>query len=46
MVKRILLGIILSGIILASASCNTIRGVGRDISRAGEAITDATSGMP
>jgi predicted small secreted protein len=44
MVRRILLGIVLSGMILALASCNTVRGVGEDISQAGEAITDAAGG--
>jgi predicted small secreted protein len=43
MVRRILLGIVLSSIILTLAGCNTIRGAGQDLSRAGEAISDAAS---
>lgn len=43
MVRNILLGIVLFGIVLALASCNTVRGVGQDISRAGEVISDAAS---
>ncbi|MEN6338235.1 MAG: entericidin A/B family lipoprotein [Phycisphaerales bacterium] len=45
MIRRILLGIILSGMILAFAGCNTIRGMGEDITLAGEAISEAAS-MP
>lgn len=46
MVKQVLLGIVLAVMILALASCNTIQGVGEDISQAGAAITDAAGGAP
>jgi predicted small secreted protein len=45
MVRRILLGIVLSGMILALVGCNTIRGIGEDITQAGEAISEAADGV-
>jgi predicted small secreted protein len=46
MIKRMLLILALLGMLVAIASCNTVRGVGRDVSIAGEAITEAAGGGP
>lgn len=45
MIRKVLLVLALLGMALAAASCNTIQGVGRDISTAGEAISEAVSGQ-
>jgi len=46
MTKKVLLALTLLGILVAVASCNTVRGIGRDVSIAGEAITEAAGGAP
>lgn len=40
MVKRILAGLMLLGILGAIAGCNTMHGLGQDIERGGEKIQD------
>lgn len=46
MIKKIALVLSLIGMLIVAASCNTIRGAGRDISAAGEAIEEAAGGAP
>ena len=46
MTKRILTGLVLLGILVAAAGCHTVRGIGRDLSEAGDAITEAAGGRP
>ncbi len=46
MIKRILIGFVLLGVLLAAAGCNTVRGVGQDLAEAGDAIVDAAGGSP
>jgi len=46
MIKRILIGFVLLGALLAAAGCNTVRGIGQDLTEAGDAITDAAGGTP
>jgi predicted small secreted protein len=46
MIKKLVLVLSLIGVLMAAASCNTIRGAGRDISTAGEAIEEAAGGAP
>jgi predicted small secreted protein len=46
MIKKTLLAFTLLGILIAAASCNTMRGLGRDVSIAGDAITEAAGGAP
>ena len=41
MTKRVLTLMLLSITVLAMAGCNTVRGAGKDIQKAGEAIEDA-----
>jgi len=38
---RTLISVLLVGAVLALAGCNTVRGVGQDVQRAGEKIEDA-----
>lgn len=46
MIKRILIGFVLLGVLLAAAGCNTVRGIGLDLTEAGDAITEAVEGAP
>lgn len=46
MIKRILTGFVLLGVLLAAVGCNTVRGIGQDLTEAGDAIVDATGGNP
>jgi predicted small secreted protein len=41
-IKRAILVAALLGVVSTFLACNTTRGVGRDVERAGEAIQDAT----
>lgn len=41
MIKRILIGFVLLGVLFAAAGCNTVRGIGQDLTEAGDAITEA-----
>ena len=41
MIKRVLIGCVLLGVLLAAAGCNTVRGIGQDLTEAGDAITEA-----
>jgi predicted small secreted protein len=43
MIRKVLLILALLGMALAAVGCNTIQGAGRDISTAGEAISEAAS---
>jgi len=46
MARRIALVLSLLVMLIAASSCNTIRGAGRDISNAGDAIEEAAGGAP
>ena len=46
MIKKMILALVLVALTSALVGCNTIRGAGRDISAAGEAITEAAGGAP
>jgi predicted small secreted protein len=46
MVRKSILTLVLLGLLVASLGCNTFRGLGRDISNAGDAITQAAGGAP
>jgi predicted small secreted protein len=46
MVKKAVLLLVLAVLTMASFGCNTIRGVGRDISAVGDALSDAAGGNP
>ena len=46
MVRKAILLFVLLGLLVASLGCNTFRGLGRDISNAGDAITEAAGGTP
>ena len=37
MVRKIILAMALSGIVLSATACNTVKGVGRDVESVGEA---------
>jgi len=41
--KRMIMAAALSVLALSLSACNTIQGVGRDITRTGEVIEDATT---
>jgi predicted small secreted protein len=41
-VKRIILSIVCVAIAVSVAGCNTVRGAGKDIERAGEGIQNST----
>jgi predicted small secreted protein len=45
MTRKVMLVLILLGTMVASVGCNTVRGVGRDISAVGDALSDA-AGTP
>ena len=46
MIKKTMLALVLVALLAALVGCNTSRGAGRDISAAGEAITEAAGGAP
>ena len=46
MLKKAVLLLVLAVLTIASFGCNTIRGVGRDISAVGDALSDAAGGNP
>lgn len=41
--KKACIVLVLLGVLLSIAGCSTIRGVGRDVGRVGEAMEDATN---
>ena len=41
--KKLATGVLIALTALSLAACNTIRGIGQDVERAGEAIQDASS---
>ncbi len=41
MTRKVVLVLVLLGMLVASAGCNTVRGIGRDISAVGDALSDA-----
>ena len=43
--RRMIFAIMMLTIIAASAACNTVRGVGRDVERAGEKTQDAAENV-
>jgi predicted small secreted protein len=46
MIKKAALLLVLLVLTTVSLGCNTIRGVGRDISAVGDALSDAAGGKP
>ena len=44
--SSLVLFLVLLGLSVASVGCNTFRGLGRDLSNAGDAITEAAGGTP
>jgi predicted small secreted protein len=46
MVKKVVLLFVLMGLTAALVGCQTVAGIGRDISTAGEVITEAAGGHP
>jgi predicted small secreted protein len=45
-VKKVVLVLVLLGLVSATLGCNTMRGVGKDISAAGDALSHAAGGTP
>lgn len=43
--RRMIFAVIMLTIITASAACNTVRGVGQDVERAGEKTQDAAENV-
>jgi predicted small secreted protein len=41
MIRKIVLATVLSGLVLGTAACNTVKGAGRDIQSVGQAGSDA-----
>ena len=41
MIRKLTLAALIAGIALTTAACNTVKGVGRDIESAGEAVDRA-----
>lgn len=41
MTRKVVLVLVLLGMMVASVGCNTVRGIGRDISAVGDALSDA-----
>ena len=41
MIRKVVMILILVGLVVTFVGCNTIEGMGRDISEAGEAISEA-----
>jgi len=44
MVRRVLLALVLAGLLFAALGCNTMQGLGEDVSELGEALTEAAGG--
>ncbi len=44
MMRRVLLALVLAGLLFATLGCNTMRGLGEDVSELGEALTEAAGG--
>jgi predicted small secreted protein len=44
MVRRVLLILALTGLLLGAFGCNTVKGLGRDIESLGSAMNDAVDG--
>jgi len=42
-VKKLATGVLIALTALSLAACNTIRGIGQDVERAGEAVQDASN---
>ncbi len=42
MIRKAVLALAVSGLVLAAAACNTVRGVGQDIESAANAVDRAT----
>jgi predicted small secreted protein len=45
MMRRVILALMLAGLLFAAWGCNTVRGVGEDVSAAGNALSTAASGV-
>ena len=43
--QRILLAFLMMAVVSATLSCNTVRGVGKDVERAGEKTQDAAESV-
>ena len=41
MTRKVVIVLVLLGMMVASVGCNTVRGIGRDISAVGDALSDA-----
>jgi entericidin B len=41
MVKKLVLALVASGIVLSASACNTVKGAGRDVESVGQAGDDA-----
>ena len=44
MVRRVLLALVLAGLLFAALGCNTMQGLGEDVSELGDALTEAAGG--
>lgn len=42
MVKRIVIALVAGAIVMGAAACNTVRGVGKDLNSAADAVDKAT----
>lgn len=41
MVRKIIIALVASGIVMSASACNTVKGAGRDVSSVGQAGEDA-----
>lgn len=41
MVKKLVLALVASGIVLSASACNTVKGAGRDVESVGQTADDA-----
>jgi len=44
MMRRVLLALVLAGLLFAALGCNTMQGLGEDVSELGDALTEAAGG--
>ncbi len=44
MMRRVLLALALAGLLFAALGCNTMQGLGEDVSELGDALTEAAGG--
>ncbi len=42
MIKKAILAVVLSGVVMSASACNTVRGAGKDVKSAGTAIEKAS----